>query len=58
MKDSSMKQFSITLGDGYKVKHSGSKVEIIGVPPSKKEKVTFAVVLSGNSVSGVSVVIE
>jgi hypothetical protein len=54
-----MKNFTLALGDGYKVKLSGSqKVVIEGIPESKKEKVLFDVVLSGNSVAGVSVVIK
>jgi len=54
-----MKQFTLTLGDGYKVKQtSDRKIEIKGIPKSKGEKVLFDVVLSGNSVSGLSVVIK
>lgn len=54
-----MKQFTLTLGDGYKVKQNGDrKIEIKGIPKSKGEKVLFDVVLSGNSVSGLSVVIK
>lgn len=54
-----MKQFTLALGDGYKVKMKDSqKVAIEGIPKSKGEKVLFDIVLSGNSVSGVSVVIK
>lgn len=54
-----MKQFTLTLGDGYKIKQtSDRKIEIKGIPKSKGEKVIFDVVLSGNSVSGLSVVIK
>jgi hypothetical protein len=54
-----MKQFTLTLGDGYKVKQtSDRKIEIKGIPKTKGEKVLFDVVLSGNSVSGLSVVIK
>ena len=54
-----MKQFTLALGDGYKVKMKDSqKVAIEGIPQKKGEKITFDVVLSGNSVSGVSVVIK
>jgi hypothetical protein len=54
-----MKQFTLALGDGYKVKmKSSQRVAIEGIPQKKGEKITFDVVLSGNSVSGVSVVIK
>jgi len=54
-----MKQFTLTLGDGYKVKlKDPQKVAIEGIPENRGEKVLFDVVLSGNSVSGVSVVIK
>jgi hypothetical protein len=54
-----MKQFSLALGDSYKVKQNGSSVQIKGIPASKHdEPPTFELVLSGNSVSGVAVAIE
>jgi hypothetical protein len=53
-----MKQFTLALGDDYKVKVDARKVTIKGIPKTKGEKVLFDVVLSGNSVAGVSVVIK
>ena len=53
-----MKQFTLALGDGYQVRISSQKVTIQGVAKKKADAPTFDVVLSGNSVSGVSVVIK
>jgi hypothetical protein len=53
-----MKQFTLAIGDGYEVKVSSQKVKIRGVAKKKADAPTFDIVLSGNSVSGVSVVIK
>ena len=54
-----MKDFTLALGDDYKVKMKATdKVLIEGNPKVKDKEIKFAIALAGSTVSGLSIVIN